>query len=312
MSSIINKFFHKKPSGPTSLSNQDSNLENSQALVKEPKAMPEAEATNRLVNNANLELPQLIVGVAHSVGIEREHNEDALYTLTTNIVSADKIVHFGLYIIADGMGGHENGEVASSVAVERFASHMVRSLYLPLLSPSNNKMESSIQEIMQAGIIQAHQTIKKEALGGGTTLTSALILGNQMTIAHVGDSRAYLCNSDGNLQLLTHDHSLVKRLEDIGQISAEQALTHPQRNVLYRALGQGEPFEPDIATYEFQPASQLLICSDGLWGVISDTEMGVIIRSSSDPQHACQELTNKANAAGGPDNISVIIIRLPE
>jgi serine/threonine protein phosphatase PrpC len=312
VSSIIHKFFHKKSSGSSSLSNQEPDLEKSQGFVKEPNTIVEKESITRMPNNANLDLPQLIVGVAHSVGIERDHNEDALYTLTTNIVSDDKIVHFGLYIIADGMGGHENGEVASSVAVERLASHVVRSLYLPLISPTNHKMEASIQEIMQAGVIQAHQTIKKEALGGGTTLTSALILGNQMTIAHVGDSRAYMCNTDGNLHLLTHDHSLVKRLEDIGQISAEQALTHPQRNVLYRALGQGEPFEPDIATFEFQPGSQLMICSDGLWGLISDLEMGVIIRSASDPQHACQELTTKANSAGGPDNISVIIVRLPE
>jgi protein phosphatase len=109
---------------------------------------------------------------------------------------------------------------------------------------------------MYTGVIQAHQKIKKEALGSGTTLTAALILGDQMTIAHVGDSRAYLLNPHGNLNLLTRDHTLVKRLQEIGQITPDQASTHPQRNILYRALGQGEPFEPDIASFQLQPGSQ--------------------------------------------------------
>ncbi len=165
---------------------------------------------------------------------------------------------------------------------------------------------------MLTGVIQAHQTIKSKASGSGTTLTSALILGNLLTIAHIGDSRAYLINSDGILQLLTHDHSLVKRLEEIGQISQEQALTHPQRNILYRALGQGDTFEPDIATYQLQQGSKLLLCSDGLWGVITDEDMETIIRSSPDPQHVCQTLINLANSTGGPDNISVIIVQIAE
>ena len=102
MSSIIHKFFHKKSSGSSSLSNQEPDLEKSQGFVKEPNTIVEKEPIKRMPNNANLDLPQLIVGVAHSVGIERDHNEDALYTLTTYIVSDDKTVHFGLYIIADG------------------------------------------------------------------------------------------------------------------------------------------------------------------------------------------------------------------
>jgi PPM family protein phosphatase len=251
------------------------------------------------------------VGVAHSSGIQRDHNEDALFTLTTNMVAGERNIHFGLYMIADGMGGHDNGEVASSVAVDRVSSYVIRNLYLPLISPLSNKMELSIQEILQTAVQQAHQTIRKEALGSGTTLTAALILGDQMTIAHVGDSRAYLITPDGNLQLLTHDHSLVKRLEEIGQISAEQALTHPQRNVLYRALGQGEPFEADIVTYQLQQRSQILLCTDGLWGVIPGKAIEEATRNSPDPQQACQTLINLANSAGGPDNISVIIVGMP-
>jgi protein phosphatase len=312
VSTIIKKIFRKKPSDSKSDSNQDQSLDNQQILTKKTDTNSEDAISVSSPLNVNQEYPQLIVGVAHSVGIQREQNEDALFTLTTSVVAGEKSLHFGLYIIADGMGGHENGEIASSVAVDRLASYVVRCLYLPLLSAANNIVELSFQEIMQAGVIQAHQTIKKEALGGGTTLTSALILGDQMTIAHVGDSRAYMFNSNGNLKLITHDHSLVKRLEEIGQISAEQAVTHPQRNVLYRALGQGEPFEPDITTFQIKPGDQILICSDGLWGLVSDTDMEAIIRASVEPQHACQTLINLANSAGGPDNISVIIVRMPE
>lgn len=312
MNSFINKFFRKKSSEDIPSSDQDPSLGSLQNVTIGPDTPKEEKVSTNLKLINHLELPQLIVGVAQSVGIQRDHNEDALFTLTTNLVSGDKNIHFGLYIVADGMGGHENGEIASSVAVDRLTSHVIRYLYLPLFSPLSNKLELSIQEIMQTGVIQAHQTIKKEALGSGTTLTSALILGDQLTIAHVGDSRAYMINPDGNFQLITHDHSVVKRLEEIGQISPEQALTHPQRNVLYRALGQGEPFDADIATFQLQHGSQLLLCTDGLWGVISDNQMEDVIRSSSEPQQACQTLINLANSTGGPDNISVIIVQVPK
>jgi PPM family protein phosphatase len=312
VNSFINRFFRKKTSRDISPSIKDPGSTDLQNITIEPVTASEEKILNLMQIKAHLDLPQLIVGVAQSVGIQRDHNEDALYTLTTNMVTGDQSLQFGLYIVADGMGGHENGEIASSVAVDRLTSHVIRSLYLPLLSPLHNKLDISIQEIMQTGVIQAHQTIKKEVYGSGTTLTSALILGDQMTIAHVGDSRAYMFNPDRNLQLLTHDHSLVKRLEEIGQILPEQASTHPQRNVLYRALGQGEPFEPDITTIQIQQGTQLLICTDGLWGVISDNEIEDIIRSSPEPQQACQSLINLANSAGGPDNISVIIVQLPK
>jgi protein phosphatase len=164
---------------------------------------------------------------------------------------------------------------------------------------------------MEAGLHDAHQAIKSHTRGGGSTLTAALILGNQVTIAHVGDSRAYLVLSQGEVQLITRDHSLVKRLTEIGQITPEEALTHPQRNVLYRALGQGEPFEPDILSFQFLPGSQLVLCSDGLWGVISEKEFMDGVQSTHPPDQVCQSLVNLANNSGGPDNISIIIVRIP-
>jgi protein phosphatase len=271
---------------------------------------------NRIIpavkQNIKLELPQFIVGCGHSVGKLRDHNEDALFTLTTNLVSDTTQLPFGLYIIADGMGGHQHGEVASGVCVRAMANYVIRKLYMQLFGLSSDQSEESLQEIMQSGALDAHRSILKDAQGGGTTMTAVLLLGNQMTITHVGDSRAYLIHSDGKMQVITHDHSLVKRLEELGHITSEEAASHPQRNVLYRALGQGEPIDPDILTLQIPKAGYLLICSDGLWGVVPEGEVFNIVATSSDPQQACQLLIEAANAAGGPDNISVIVVRLPD
>jgi serine/threonine protein phosphatase PrpC len=256
--------------------------------------------------------PQLITGCGQSVGQQRDHNEDALFTLNTTLASDDSQTPFGLFIIADGMGGHQHGEVASGMAARAMASYVVQNVYLPLFSTVVEPPSESLQDIMKASVFSAHEAILKYAPGGGSTLTAALIVGNQLTIAHVGDSRAYLVHSDGKLQVLTRDHSLVKRLEELGQITAEEACIHPQRNVLYRALGQGEPFEPDITTFPMHPTARLLLCSDGLWGVIPEEELSSIVAYTPSLPEACQKLIAAANAAGGPDNISAVLVKLPE
>ncbi|MFZ2096739.1 MAG: protein phosphatase 2C domain-containing protein [Anaerolineales bacterium] len=313
MTSFLNRLFHKKIPENIASKKQNSALEQSRSLDLSTDTMvTDKEAINTPILKTHLEIPQLQVGVAQSVGLQRDHNEDSLFTLTTNLATNERTINCGLYIIADGMGGHDNGELASRLAVGKLASHVINTLYKPLITSSSDGLEISIQEAMQAGVLQAHHAVKSETEGGGTTLTAALILGDQITITHVGDSRAYTVEPDGTLQLLTHDHSLVKRLVEIGQISPEQALVHPQRNVLYRALGQGDPFEPDIFSFQVRHGCQLLICSDGLWGVIPDSEMARIISSSPDPQIICQSLIDSANEVGGPDNISVILVRFPD
>jgi serine/threonine protein phosphatase PrpC len=256
--------------------------------------------------------PQIAFGTAQSSGMQRDHNEDALFALSTVLASDNTNIPFGLFIIADGMGGHQHGEVASGVAIRAMASFVIRRLLVPMYSPGGSAPDESLQEILQAGVLEAHQTILKEASGGGTTLTTALILGSQLMISHVGDSRAYAIHPDGRIHAITRDHSLVKRLEELGQITSSEAAIHPQRNVLYRALGQGEPFEPDVTTYPLPRNGHILLCSDGLWGVISESDMIEIIRSTADLKQACHQMVESANNAGGPDNISVILIRTPE
>jgi serine/threonine protein phosphatase PrpC len=272
-----------------------------------PKHKPELPPESQ-----RLDLPQFIIGCGHSVGKQRDHNEDAMFTLTTNLIASDSQIPFGLYIIADGMGGHQHGEIASSVAARTLAASVIKNIYLSYLGISDRQHEESIQEILQEGVQLAHSEIIAAAQGGGTTLTAALLMGEQMTIAHVGDSRAYILYPDGIRETLTHDHSLVKRLEELGQITADEAAIHPQRNVLYRALGQGDPFQPDIATFPLPRSCHLLICSDGLWGVIREKEMLRLVNTAANPQQACQYLVDAANDSGGPDNISVILVRLPD
>jgi serine/threonine protein phosphatase PrpC len=253
--------------------------------------------------------PQLITGCGQSAGLQRDINEDSLYSMSAIMSSESRNLIYGLFIIADGMGGHENGELASVVAVNAMSTYITNKLYLPIFGIKQDQPSDALHELMQNGISESQQAVVRHAPGGGTTLTSAFILGDQVTLAHVGDSRAYFIYPDGRMQTVTRDHSLVRRLQELGQISDKEAAEHPQRNVLYRALGQSEPFEPDINTYPFPNGGYLMLCSDGLWNVISESEIFPIIKSAPSLSVACQRLIDAANNAGGPDNISVILVQ---
>jgi PPM family protein phosphatase len=216
---------------------------------------------------------------------------------------------FGIFIVADGMGGHLNGEIASGSAVRAMAEYLISKLYIPFLTGRQDSESKSLQEIMEDAVSDAQRSVLRNAPGGGTTLTAALVIGDQVTFSHVGDSRAYFIYADNQSQVVTQDHSLVRRLQDLGQIDEKEASTHPQRSVLYRALGQSEPFRPDINTLAMPPSGYLLICSDGLWGSVADEDIRRIIRDSANQVEACNKLIEAANAAGGPDNISAILVR---
>jgi serine/threonine protein phosphatase PrpC len=271
-----------------------------------PISNPQADKT--LVNFQHLEPGQLMYGCAQSIGRQREHNEDSIFALSTTIGGEKSAPPLGLFIIADGMGGHQYGEVASSMAIRTVASYILKRFQESLVD-STISMDASVQELMRSAIEEAQKAVRQAALGSGTTLTAALILGDQMTLCHVGDSRAYDIHSNGGGEVLTRDHSLVKRMEELGQISPGEAATHPQRNVLYRALGQSEVLEPDIFTVPFTHSDHLLLCSDGLWSVLSEDKIFQLVATAKDLQDACKHLVAAANEAGGPDNISVILIK---
>lgn len=252
------------------------------------------------------------VGMGSSVGMQRDHNEDALFSATTTLVTESAHFPFGLYIVADGMGGHAHGEKASDVAIRAMSNHVLSNLVPLLLETPAGDFQISEEDIMNDGIRSAHNAIIEYASGGGSTLTGVLLQGDQMTIAHIGDSRAYEILPNGEMKQLTTDHSLVKRLEDLGQITSDEAAIHPQRNVLYRALGQVESIDAELISSSTPKSGHLIICSDGLWGLVSDEAIAETVSSADSPQQACNRLVEAANTAGGPDNISVIIIQIPD
>ena len=219
--------------------------------------------------SASYEMKQLVASAAQSVGKQREHNEDSLLAFTNTVSGNAESIPFGLYIVADGMGGHQFGEVASNAAVRIMAGHITKKFHSYLYNLPTQTLQDSLQEVMEESIKDAHKYVQREAPGSGTTVTAALVLGQQVTIAHVGDSRAYAVYPDGRMDTITRDHSLVKRLEELGHLSKDEAATFPHRNVLIRALGQGESLEADVFTVPFPSPGYLMICSDGLWGVVN-------------------------------------------
>lgn len=256
------------------------------------------------------EIRQLVASVGQSVGKQRDHNEDSLLAMTTTISGSVESIPFGLYIVADGMGGHQFGEVASNAAIRIVGGDIVKKFHSYLYKMPTQSLQESLQEVMEASITEAHQYIQREAPGSGTTITAALVLGQQVTIGHVGDSRAYAIYPDGRLEPLTRDHSLVKRLEELGHLSKDEVENFPHRNVLIRALGQGETLEADIFTVPFPHPGYLMICSDGLWGVVNEKDIVRILSEAPNLHRACQGMVEAANAAGGPDNITVILAQI--
>jgi Serine/threonine protein phosphatase len=256
-----------------------------------------------------IEPQQFIIGCGQSIGKQRDHNEDCLFTFSVTMGGESPSSPLGLFIVADGMGGHQYGEVASSTAIRTMANYLLKRFHAYLINPAEG-MDDPLQDMMRAAIDEAQKAVTQAAPGSGTTLTAAIVLGQQMTIGHVGDSRACAVHLDGRVDILTRDHSLVKRLEELGQISPEEAAAHPQRNVLYRALGQGEVLEPDIFTTPFPQPGYLLLCSDGLWSVLPDEHLSDIVNAAPNLHGACQNLIAAANDAGGPDNISAILVQL--
>lgn len=250
-------------------------------------------------------------GAASDVG-GRSNNEDASLTLFTSADVASGPPAIGLFVVADGMGGHENGEYASAMAVQTLSQHVMVAIILPQLEGREPSAEQkTISEVLAEAMSEANYAVQANFPGGGTTATCAVIRGDLAYIAHVGDSRAYLI-TDGHMELITRDHLLVRRLQELGQLTAEEAEVHPQRNVLYRAIGQSDTLEVDAATRRLPPSSRLLLCSDGLWGVIGDEGILEVLHECSDPQEACEHLIAAANAQGAPDNVTAVLVQMPD
>ena len=237
------------------------------------------------------------------VGCQRSNNEDAsLYW------EPDSVEEFGrkgrLAVVADGMGGYEGGQEASRLAVET-----VRQVY-------DNAIDHDPQMALGQGLQAAHENIQRYAAdhlefqGMGTTCTALSIVDRQLYFAHVGDSRLYLVRGD-SISRLTRDHSYVSKLVESGLVRSEDAESHPQRHILTAALGSGREVTPDFPERPvlLQSDDRLILCTDGLWGVVSEQDLASTVRTNS-PADSCLALVNMALERGGPDNVTVLVLRV--
>ena len=264
---------------------------------------------NLLVEEKPLSRTKYRVASCQSAGMERSHNEDSLFTFDSLLAGLESSSHFGLYLVADGMGGHQGGEIASTLAAQGAGNYLLAHVFAPLMIDRQSISGEDFEQLLREAVEEAQKLIRQRVPGGGTTLTLALAIDDQIYVAQVGDSRLYLIKPDGETILKTRDHSLVKRLVDLGEITEDEASVHPQRNILYRALGQMDPFEPDIGSFPVAEGDRLLICSDGLWSVVPEGEILEILKKcGANLEKSACDLVNAANHLGGPDNISVILV----
>ncbi|MSX02256.1 MAG: Stp1/IreP family PP2C-type Ser/Thr phosphatase [Actinobacteria bacterium] len=224
-------------------------------------------------------------------GLQRRANEDAYFALSP------------LFAVADGMGGAQAGEVASKTAVDVLAEGI----------DGSGSVEARLSDVVRKANAEIHAlSVSDDARAGmGTTITAAYVGENEVTLVHVGDSRCYRWRG-GKLERLTDDHSLVEEMVRQGQLTEEQALGHPQRSIITRALGPEASVEPDSQTVDGRGGDLLLLCSDGLTTMISDDEISTVLGSEDSLAQAARDLIAAANRAGGRDNITVILLRLEE
>jgi len=244
-----------------------------------------------------------VIGYLSDVGMMRTLDEDSILVINANPQIPNKISR-QLLIVADGVGGHSKGEIASYLGVKRAAE-----VIFPWISREG--VDKMFSKIIQGSFAEANTSILEYAKdnpgceGMGTTMTLALIDDSTIYIGHVGDTRAYLIN-EGSIMRLTKDHSLVQELIDKGEITEEESLHHPQKNVITRVVGYHPKVECELITRKINIGDRLLICCDGLTNYVRDTELKEIVMFN-DSQIACKLLVDLANQRGGSDNISVII-----
>jgi PPM family protein phosphatase len=283
--------------------------------------MKSKEREDNAVPGVSPALAYLQYAALRDRGREKATNEDNTFTLTCQLpsqVGGGAELPFGLFILADGVSGQQGGEYASATAVQKVASAAIQHLLLPLLQEQEaSAAGGAITDILLDAVGNANSALF--ALGNAaegvnppaSTIVVALVVGQRLYAAHVGDSRLYLLGrDDGKLRQLTNDHSMVARLVEMGQMTAAEAAHSDQRSVLYRALGQAATVEVDTYSATLPDCSRLLLCSDGLWSMVQDEEIAAILNRQPYPASAVAQLVAAANQAGGEDNISAVVVAL--
>ncbi len=283
---------------------------------------------------ADLNLP-IVLQSGHftDVGLVRELNEDSVLSLNLTQYFESVQTQIGLYVVSDGMGGEAAGEVASRVTVRAIAEMVTEKLISASLKSTHEERiarpthtgglslavadgnDIATTELLRLAVINANREVLAYAKanpherGLGATVTAAMIVGDVLSVAHVGDSRCYLLFGD-KFEQLTEDHSLVQRMINTGSLSRSEARIHPYRNVIYRSIGADDQIEIDLIRKKLSSGDVVMLCSDGLNGMLSDDQIRDIIMVNADPHSAAKELVVAANAAGGEDNTSVVVVRI--
>jgi len=235
-----------------------------------------------------------------NVGVKRQKNQDAYLAAKIN----NKGEHYYMFAVADGLGGHLSGEIASNMAIEYIKKNIAA------INDYNdyNEINAMINDINQCLLKIGKE--KETCKGMATTLTLCIVNQKKIIVVHVGDSRAYRINALG-LEQLTKDHSLVQVLLDEGKLTSAEALNHPQKNIITRAIGSDEVVQASLYNYDIQHDDIFLICSDGLYNMVDDAEIYHIIQENP-LEEATKILINRANENGGNDNITVVLFKPEE
>lgn len=257
--------------------------------------------------------PALVLRVGSQLdpGIKRKGrpNEDSLFIAQHIMPASAYTKPLALFAVADGMGGHANGQEASQLAIRSLAWYVYTSLGSSQVTPY------ALHSLLKAGVQNANQVVyqrnQERDTNMGTTMTTILIHGSTAYLAHVGDSRAYLSREHAGLSQITQDHSVVAALVAAGVIQPDDIYTHPTRNQLYRSLGQKPTLEVDTDVISLAAGDTLLLCSDGLWEMVRDPQIASMLTAPTpEPSETADLLVQAALAGGGVDNVSVIVVQV--
>ena len=261
--------------------------------------------------------PRQLAGFATDVGRARDDNQDMVAVLHYTLDQSGETAPHGLYVVADGMGGHASGEKASRDAIRAALLQFLRERVVPDLRGDTRELgpegnSTRLRQIVKRANRLVYENRVATNTDRGTTMTAALIAGTQVLVANVGDSRTYRFHpgDEPELNRITTDHSIVAGLVQAGEISEEEAYSHPDRNQIYRSLGSAPEVQVDLFQETVAAGDRLLLCSDGLWEMVRDPAIAHVLRTVDNPQHACDRLVEMANENGGEDNISIIVIDL--
>jgi len=247
----------------------------------------------------------LQTGYSWDTGLLRELNEDSVLCNCFDLKTHLGTITAGLFAVADGMGGHNAGEIASDLAIKTLQTECTSGLLTPSPAPPLSILAAAFKKANRKVLNSAGEG---ELKGMGTTLTAALVVGGDLFAANVGDSRCYVINTRETIQV-TKDHSVVQELIDAGVITPAEARNHPRKNEITRVLGYSRNVVPELYCVKLYAGDNILLCTDGLCGTLDSSEMAETVINAPSPSQACIDLTAQANLAGGPDNISVIVVK---